>query len=135
MLQNIILDYTLETNNKKGKNNNNNNGQKQLIISFLSKDNKKVKIGFVRFCIEYSQITICLLFIYEKYRCQGYGSKSLYLFEKYILENYKMVKDIVLIPEHFNGHDKNGLCLFYEKNGFVQESKGLPVYIKNLKTQ
>jgi GNAT superfamily N-acetyltransferase len=97
------------------------------IINFV---NNNIKIGFIRFHIEYSQIIISLLFIYEEHRNKGFGTLVLQLFEKYILQNHKTIKDIVLIPEYFNGIEKNRLCLFYEKNGFRQENKGLPVYIK-----
>jgi GNAT superfamily N-acetyltransferase len=119
------LTYSLE-NASKIKDSN-------CIIQFFNQPNK-ILIGFVRFHIEYSQIIISLLFIYEEYRGKGFGTKVLDTFEKYISKKHKSIKDLVLIPEYFNGIEKNGLCLFYEKNGFIQESKGLPVYIKKLKT-
>ena len=125
------LIYTLE-------NISTNNSTNNCIIYFYNKHKNrkyKINIGFIRFHIEYSQIIISLLFIYEEYRGKGLGTKVLEIFEKYILQNHKTIKDLVLIPEYFNGIEKNGLCLFYEKNGFIQESKGLPVYIKNIKTQ
>ncbi len=106
-------------------------------INFYQKHETKkhnTNIGFIRFHIEYSQIIISLLFIFEEYRNKGFGSKVLNIFEKYIYKKYKSVKDIVLIPEYFNGIEKNRLCLFYEKNGFIQESKGLPTYIKSIKS-
>ncbi len=99
-----------------------------------NKIENKISIGFIRFHVEYSQIIISLIFIYEEYRGQGFGTKVLDVFEKYISRMYKSVKDIVLIPEYFNGFEKNRLCIFYEKNGFIQESKGLPVYKKKLKS-
>jgi GNAT superfamily N-acetyltransferase len=98
------------------------------IINFV---NNNIQIGFIRFHIEYSQIIISYIFIFEEHRNKGFGTLVLQLFEKYILQKHKTIKDIVLIPEYFNGIEKNRLCLFYEKNGFRQESKGLPVYIKN----
>ncbi len=132
---NFNLIYSLE-NTSKIKDSN-------CIIHFFNQFNQsenkkyhnKTPIGFIRFHIEYSQIIISLVFIYEEYRGKGFGTKVLETFEKYISKNHKSIKDLVLIPEYFNGIEKNGLCLFYEKNGFIQESKGLPVYIKNIKTQ
>lgn len=124
------LTYSLE-------NTSNNTSTNNCIIYFYShpenrKGKTKIKIGVIRFHIEYSQIIISLLFIYEEYRNKGFGTQVLNTFDKYVLQKYKSVKEIVLIPEYFNGIEKNSLCLFYEKNGFRQENKGLPVYIKKL---
>lgn len=115
-----------------------NTSTNNCIIYFYShpenrKGKNKIKIGFIRFHIEYSQIIISLVFIYEEHRNKGFGSQVLNTFDKYILQKYKLVNEIVLIPEYFNGIEKNRLCLFYEKNGFIQESKGLPTYIKNIR--
>lgn len=104
-------------------------------------------IGVINFHIEYSQVTIGWLCI-KPYtgtyitgmdisklvlnHRKGYGTKMLELFFKYIKERHKKVKSIVLIPEYFDGVNKNGLCNFYEKSGFHQETMGLPCYIKHL---
>jgi hypothetical protein len=117
--QNIKPKYSLEITSKDNYN----------FIFYIS--NKKT--GLIRFYIEYSQIVINWLeiILYED-RSKGYGSEMLKSFEKYVTKNYKLVKDLVLIPEHFNGILKNGLCIFYEKNGFIQESNGNPTYIKKI---
>ena len=97
-------------------------------------------IGIINFHIDYSQATIGWLCIkptikpnilISKHR-KGYGTKMLKLFEEYIKNNHRYVKKILLIPEYFDGKNKNGLCAFYEKSGFNQETYGLPCYYKNV---
>jgi hypothetical protein len=90
----------------------------------------KEHIGSIDFHIECNQITICWLCINLDIQRCGYGSKMIKMFEEYISKNHQSINTIVLIPEYFNGVDKNSLCIFYEKNGYIQESIGYPYYIK-----
>jgi GNAT superfamily N-acetyltransferase len=108
------------------------------------------KIGVIRFHINYNEITIgwvCItppksvidhivrtnsLFGVESYHRKGYGTMMLKIFEEYIKNNHRYVRKMLLIPESFDGKNKNGLCNFYEKSGFQQETYGLPCYYKNL---
>ncbi len=92
-------------------------------------------IGYIRYYIEYNQITIIWLCILsQQNHNKGYGSLMIKLFIEYLKKNKKMhkIKSIVLIPDKFDGYQKNILCLFYEKNGFIQEIEGKPFYIFNL---
>jgi hypothetical protein len=61
---------------------------------------------------------------------KGYGTKMLAMFQEYIMTTQPFVKALVLIPEHFDGINKNNLCTFYEKSGFVHERPSFPTYIK-----
>ena len=92
-------------------------------------------IGMIDFYHEYNQITITWLIIKDntELRYKGYGSKMLKMFIQYIIKNMKNVNMIVLIPKKFDGLNRNWLCDFYEKNGFIQESKGYPFYIMKIK--
>jgi ribosomal protein S18 acetylase RimI-like enzyme len=91
-------------------------------------------IGSIDFYLEHNQITITWLNIKDQpeLRCKGYGSKMTRMFIEYVIKRMKNVNIIVLIPKMFDGHNRNWLCDFYEKNGFVQESKGYPFYIMKL---
>ena len=99
----------------------------------------KEDLGIIQFHLEYNQITIGWLCIkpgniktLELYHRRGYGTHMLKLFEKYVIKNYPSVSSIVLIPEYFDGINKNGLCAFYEKSDYYQEKYGYPYYIKKL---
>ena len=98
----------------------------------FSKNNQM--IGTIDFYIEYDQITITWLNIKEEpeLRCKGYGSKMLKIFIQYIKKNMKNVRLIILIPKMFDGNNRNWLCDFYEKNGFIQETEGYPFYIMKI---
>jgi len=98
------------------------------------------KIGCIDYYIEYTQITIIWLIINEELNGLGYGSRMLSMFIDYILKikkkNKKInnmdinkISKIILIPIKFDGKNKNWLCNFYEKNGFIQEKYGYPFYI------
>jgi ribosomal protein S18 acetylase RimI-like enzyme len=91
-------------------------------------------IGFVNFYIEYNQVTITWLNIKDQpeLKHKGFGSKMLRMFIQYITKNRKNVSMIVLIPNKFDGNNRIWLCDFYEKNGFIQESKGYPFYIMKI---
>jgi GNAT superfamily N-acetyltransferase len=88
----------------------------------------KVAIGEIIFNIDYNEINICWITIFT-HRGKGYGTKMLAEFKKYVLHKMPIVKTLVLIPKDFNGTNKNNLCNFYEKNGFIQEYNGHPTYI------
>jgi hypothetical protein len=93
-------------------------------------------IGYIRYYIEYNQITIIwLCILLEQNHNKGYGSLMLKMFIEYLNKNKKMnqIINIVLIPDKFDGHHKNILCKFYEKNGFIQEIEEKPFYVFNLK--
>ncbi len=108
------------------------------------------KIGIVRFHINYNEITIGWVCItppkriidlviknnssegIETYHRKGYGTMMLKLFEEYVKKNHRYVTKMLLIPEYFDGKNKNGLCSFYEKSGFQQETYGLPCYYKKI---
>ncbi len=97
-------------------------------------------IGYIRYYIEYNQITIIWLCILsEQNHNKGYGSLMIKLFLDYLNKNINKnknmhkIKSVVLIPDKFDGYHKNILCFFYEKNGFIQEINGKPFYIFNLK--
>jgi len=97
--------------------------------------------GMILFHIEYNSIVIAWLCISPGINLtppsinhrKGYGTKMLKMFEEYILENYQNIKYITLIPEKFDGITKNPLCIFYEKNGFIQECVNNPTYIKQIR--
>jgi uncharacterized protein YfkK (UPF0435 family) len=96
-------------------------------------------IGFIDYYDEYTQIVISMVYINQdnvdaniQYRRLGYGSLMIHKFIDYIKKKYDMVNKIVLIPSKFDGVNKNWLCNFYEKNGFVQERNGFPFYIKKI---
>ena len=99
----------------------------------------KDDIGIIKFHVEYSQITIGWLSIkpgnmttFESYHRRGYGTKMLKLFETYVSNKYPTVRQIVLVPEYFDGKNKNNLCTFYEKSNYYQEQYGYPFYIKKI---
>jgi hypothetical protein len=96
----------------------------------------KVHIGKIIFHISYTEISIAWLTIFsnDSHR-KGYGTKMLQYFEKYVVKTNPLVKSLVLVPKDFDGNNKNYLCTFYEKSGFVQELKGHPSYIKKLKIE
>ena len=89
----------------------------------------------IDFYIEYNQITITWLNIKDDHelRNKGYGSKMLKMFVQYVTKNMKNVNLIVLIPNKFDGMNRNWLCDFYEKNGFIQEAENYPFYIMKIK--
>ena len=96
-------------------------------------------IGFIDYYDEYTQIVISMVYINQdsdtdniQYRRKGYGSLMINNFINYVKKTYDMVNKIVLIPSKFDGVNKNWLCNFYEKNGFVQERNGFPFYIKKI---
>jgi GNAT superfamily N-acetyltransferase len=93
----------------------------------------KIHIGKIIFHISYTEIIIAWLTIFstDSHR-KGYGTKMLQYFEKYAVKTNPSVKSLVLVPKDFDGKNKNYLCTFYEKSGFVQEVKGHPSYIKKL---
>ena len=107
------------------------NGNGNSIYTFY-KNNQM--IGMIELYTEYNQITISWLTIkdHPELRCKGYGSKMIQMFIQYIKKNMKKVNLIVLIPKKFDGLNRNWLCDFYEKNGFIQESKGYPFYIMKI---
>jgi hypothetical protein len=117
---------------------NNQNNNKNYKFNFY-KNNEN--IGNIIYYIEYNQITIGWLSILESgltnpsvsYHRKGYGTFMLKIFEKYVLNKYPQISKFVLIPKYFDGINKNYLCYFYEKSGFIQESTGYPFYIKNLR--
>jgi hypothetical protein len=125
---NDIFTYTL--NDNKSKNNCRFNFYKNN--SFF---------GMIQFHIEYNSIIIGWLCISPGINLtppsinhrKGYGTKMLQMFQEYILKNHQDIKYITLIPEKFDGNNKNILCNFYEKNGFIQESVGKPTYIKHIR--
>ncbi len=96
--------------------------------------------GMILFHIEHTSIVIGWLCISPGINLtppsinhrKGYGTKMIQIFEKYVLENHPYIKYFTLIPEKFDGINKNILCNFYEKNGFIQEILGLPTYIKHI---
>jgi RimJ/RimL family protein N-acetyltransferase len=91
------------------------------------------QIGYIRYYIEYNQITIIwLCILLAENRNKGYGSEMIRMFIKYVKKSIKKIDNIVLIPDKFDGINKNILCNFYEKNGFIQEAKDKPFYIFNL---
>ena len=101
---------------------NNNPSQFNFFIS-------NQHIGYIKYYIEYNQITIIwLCILLEENRNKGYGSDMIKMFIKKIKKNMKNIRSIVLIPDKFDGINKNILCNFYEKNGFVQEVECKPVY-------
>ena len=98
------------------------------------------KIGFIDYYIEHTQITIIWLTINEELSGLGYGSRMVKMFIDYIIKmkmknkkindmNMNNISKIILIPIKFDGINKNWLCKFYEKNGFIQEEYGYPFYI------
>ena len=96
-------------------------------------------IGFIDYYYEYTQIVISMVYINQdndddniQYRRKGYGSIMIKNFINYVKKTFDMVNKIVLIPSKFDGVNKNWLCNFYEKNGFVQERNGFPFYIKKI---
>ncbi len=96
-------------------------------------------IGFIDYYNEYMQIVISMVYINQdnekddiQYRRKGYGSLMIQTFINYITKTFKIVNKIILIPSKFDGVNKNWLCKFYEKNGFVQERNGFPFYIKEV---
>jgi hypothetical protein len=111
--------------------NGNRNGNGNSIYTFY-KNNQM--IGSIDFYLEYNQITISWLTIkdHPELRHKGYGSKMLKMFIQYIIKNMKKINLIVLIPKKFDGKNRNWLCDFYEKNGFIQEAEGYPFYIMKI---
>ena len=97
-------------------------------------------IGLINFYMEHKQITITWLNIKDQHelRNKGYGSKMLKMFIEYVTKNrnrnmgMKNINLIILIPNMFDGKNRNWLCDFYEKNGFIQEAKDYPFYIMKI---
>ncbi len=105
----------------------------QYTFSYKVSDNKfhfyrnNEDIGIIKFRIEYNQIRIGWLCIkagnlqtFESYYRRGYGTKMLKSFEIYISNEYPMAENIFLVPEYFDGKNKNNLCTFYEKSNYYQ---------------
>ncbi len=99
--------------------------------------------GTIDFYLEHNQLSIKWLHIKENNeQRKGYGSRMLKMFIDLIIKNKKRkgkgkctmstIDTIVLIPNKYDGNNRNWLCDFYEKNGFIQESKGYPFYIMKL---
>ncbi len=96
----------------------------------------KRKLGYIKYYIECNQITIIwLCILLEENHNKGYGSLMIKMFIEYVSKKINQIKDIVLIPYKFDGKNKNILCIFYEKNGFIQEIKGKPFYIFSIKNK
>ena len=110
---------------------------KNQFNKFIFYKNQKI-IGGIDFYIDYNQITIMWLYIIPDdfseniNRRRGYGTRMLKMFEEYIIKNHNRITEITLIPQYFNGTNKNYLCTFYEKSNYIQEKPGLPCYIKKL---
>ncbi len=66
------------------------------------------------------------------YGNRGYGTAMLAAFEKYIINNYTNVNELMLVVEYYTGNskEKNALNFFYEKSGFSQIREGSAYYHK-----
>lgn len=113
----------------------NNNNKNNCKFNFYKNNDF---FGMILFHIEHNSLIIAWLCISPGINLtppsinhrKGYGTKMFRMFEQYILDTYPEIKYFTLIPEKFDGVNKNTLCYFYEKNGFIQELEGNPTYIK-----